>query len=95
MSSISTKQTRIYGLAAFSTLAIVPYTLIGMRDVNGRLFARVEGEREVEEAEVHALLREWRWWNAGRALLPLVGCGLGWWAMISDGRIGALGAILS
>ena len=30
----------LYGLAAFSTLSIIPYTLLLMRDVNGKLMSK-------------------------------------------------------
>ena len=77
----------------------MPYTFLGMASVNSKLFA-LANEKETKTQTVAAgegavldLLREWRWWNAGRAALPMLGCGIGWWAVCSDVPMGGKGAV--
>ena len=91
-SSFSATRAQLYASAAGLTLAIVPYTLIGMRAVNDKLHAKADGKEkddtrqppQLEDANMRDLLTEWAWWNAGRSLLPLGGCVLGWYATLGE-----------
>ncbi len=82
----------LYGLAAISTLSIVPYTLIFMRGVNGKLISKSDDPNNMSLDDIVANLNKdgeestkelIDWWatlNFGRGLLPLVGTIVGTWA---------------
>ena len=81
----------LYGLAAISTLSIVPYTLVLMRGVNGKLINKSEGSKSMSvdellsdlnanEESAKQLIDWWATLNVGRGLLPLVGTIVGTWA---------------
>lgn len=81
----------LYGLAALSTLSIIPYTLIVMRDVNGKLLNKANDLKTMSlddiitnlndsEESAKELIDWWATLNLGRGLLPLVGTIVGAWA---------------
>ena len=81
----------LYGLAAISTLSIIPYTLILMRGLNGKLIRKSNGLEKtsikdivgIEDADEESAKQLIDWWatlNLGRGLLPLVGTILSSWA---------------
>ena len=82
----------LYGLAAISTLSIVPYTLILMRGVNGKLISKSDHPKNMGlddtaanvskdgEESAKELIDWWATLNVGRGLLPLVGTIIGTWA---------------
>ncbi|OJJ47678.1 hypothetical protein ASPZODRAFT_131230 [Penicilliopsis zonata CBS 506.65] len=88
-----------YLIAAVASAGIIPYTLLVMGRTNARLEAhatrddpghiRVEekqallGRREAEDREVPALLVKWSALNATRAIFPLIGAAVGFYATIS------------
>jgi len=89
----TSQKTRLWATAAALTIAIVPYTLLVMGSVNGGLHARerevrsrggeAKGLGEAWENETRRLMNVWKWTNAGRGLLPLMGCVAGWLALSS------------
>lgn len=81
----------LYGLAALSTLSIVPYTLVLMRSVNGKLLNKANDLKDMSLDDIVTNLNDSEesekelidWWgtlNFGRGLLPLVGTMVGAWA---------------
>ena len=81
----------LYGLAAISTLSIIPYTLVLMRGVNGKLVRKSDdlkkmsvheiiGIEDANEESAKQLIDWWGMLNLGRGLLPLVGTIVGSWA---------------
>jgi hypothetical protein len=72
-------------VAGLFTAAIVPYTLIFMMVVNGKLTdaARAAEKGKVDTKEVDALLGRWTVLNAVRGLLPLLGGAVGLWSAMN------------
>jgi hypothetical protein len=81
----------LYGLAALSTLSIMPYTLVVMRGVNGKLLNKANDLKAMSLDDIATNLNDSEesakelidWWgtlNFGRGLLPLVGTIVGAWA---------------
>lgn len=63
-----------YGIAAVSTLGIVPFTLVGMKANLGALLEqRVWGD--VDKGRLRELLRRWSGLNWYRAIMLMVGFG--------------------
>jgi hypothetical protein len=67
--------------AAASVLGIVPYTLVVMRGMDGRLMELAEGAAEAKGESTLALVRRWGALSLGRGLLSLLAVGLGLLAM--------------
>lgn len=79
---LSKNSTRLYSLAAVLTIGIVPYTISVMSTTNNRLLAMADqgsgsgdaGEpAKIKDNEVVELLTRWKYLNAIRSLLPLIG----------------------
>lgn len=73
---------KIYALASATTLSLIPFTLIFMRDVNASLLkagsAVATGTAEVLSQDAAKLAVErWGYLNMQRALFPLIGGLLG------------------
>ena len=88
-------QTRgeLYGLAALSTLSIIPYTLLIMRGVNEKLISKANDTMTMSsddivvnqgdgEESAKELIDWWAILNLGRGLLPLLGTAVGAWATL-------------
>ena len=85
---------QIYALAALVTGSIVPYTLVFMRSVNGKLNHKVQDSKELDRSEemneskaqkgehTDELLGWWSILNAGRGFLPFIGACLGIYASV-------------
>ncbi|KAI4721819.1 hypothetical protein E4T48_01909 [Aureobasidium sp. EXF-10727] len=76
--AVGVRHSPLFVLAAVSTIAIVPFTLVFMKNTNNKLLeyaARAKkDELSVTETEdVDALLRRWTLLNSVRGLLPLAG----------------------
>jgi hypothetical protein len=77
--------------AAVSTMSIVPFTLVAMKEANGGLHEREEEVRKADgqvkgekwEEETRELVKSWGRLNAVRGVLCAAGCGFGWWAFMS------------
>ncbi|KAJ5938718.1 hypothetical protein N7466_001852 [Penicillium verhagenii] len=67
----------IYGLAAASTISIVPFTWIFMTPTNNALFA-MHAASEPDFQEARELSVRWQWLHVIRSLFPLVGAVIGW-----------------
>ncbi len=89
--TLNQNQGELYGLAALSTLSIVPYTLIIMRGVNAKLISKADDLRarstddivantDEEKRSAKELIDWWATLNFGRGLLPLMGTIVGAWA---------------
>ncbi|KAI4210312.1 MAG: hypothetical protein LQ351_006836 [Letrouitia transgressa] len=86
---------QLYALSALATCSIVPYTLICMKSVNGKLKNKVQDSMELDRSEEmneskarkgeHSdeLLGWWSILNAGRGMLPFIGACLGIYASVS------------
>jgi hypothetical protein len=85
---------RSYIFAAIFSIAIIPYTLIALKDVNGKLLGRAdevdvlggEGVTEVglkKEDTTRALLDKWGVLNLGRAASLAVATLIGTWATLN------------
>ena len=93
--TLNQPKAEIYGLSAFLTLSIVPYTLIFMSEVNSKLSSKAEESKGlgVDDKIVEAglpkgesskeLLDLWATHNFVRGFFPLVGSILGLWTTIS------------
>lgn len=72
----SSGQATYFAMAAASTIAIIPYTLIFLQPTSKELFRREEGARGktagVEGSTVE-LVRKWGRINLVRAFLPAIG----------------------
>lgn len=87
-------KAEMYALSALFTLAIVPYTAIGMQPTNKKLKKKLDdmkgldiGEKATEIGlakgeSAKELLDWWATLNFGRGILPLVGAILGMWATL-------------
>ncbi|KAL8834951.1 MAG: hypothetical protein Q9170_003528 [Blastenia crenularia] len=87
-------KAEVYALAALATASIVPYTLIFMKNVNGKLNRKVEDSKKLDRSkemdessdkkEDHAqeLLSRWTIHNAARAMFPFTGACLGIYATV-------------
>lgn len=85
-------KAEVYALAALVTGSIVPFTLIFMKNVNGKLYNKVEKSKGLDRTEEmdekedkkgersHELLGWWAIMNTSRALLPFTGACLGIYA---------------
>jgi hypothetical protein len=65
---------KLYAVAAFSTLAVAPFTVFLMGPTNARLllFAdKVDKGEEISDKDVTAQLGKWKFLNYTRYLLPL------------------------
>ncbi|KAL9609090.1 MAG: hypothetical protein Q9167_006122 [Letrouitia subvulpina] len=92
------RMAQLYALAALATCSIVPYTLICMRSVNGKLKHKVQDSKKLDRSEEmneskarkgeHSdeLLGWWSILNAGRGMLPFVGACLGIYASVGQYR---------
>ncbi|KAK9319770.1 DUF1772-domain-containing protein [Lipomyces orientalis] len=69
----------LYFTAAILTVGVVPFTLIAMNHTNNSLIAMAEQKKDASgsvkpnEEPVEVLLKEWRFLNGIRSLLPLLG----------------------
>ncbi|KAL2169151.1 hypothetical protein VTG60DRAFT_6391 [Thermothelomyces hinnuleus] len=79
-----------YGLAAVSTIAMVPFTWLVMAPTNNTLF-RLEslGSGVTDLALVRTLLVRWAWLHAVRSLSPLLGAFVGFTGLVQE--LGARG----
>ncbi|KAK0509279.1 hypothetical protein JMJ35_008650 [Cladonia borealis] len=87
-------KAEMYALSALLTVAIVPYTAIGMQPTNKKLKKKLEemkgldiGEKATEIGlakgeSAKELLDWWATLNFGRGIFPLVGAILGMWATL-------------
>ena len=85
-------KAEIYALAALATGSIAPFTLIIMKNVNGKLYGKVEESKELDRSEEmnetkakkgehsQELLKWWSILNASRGMLPFTGACLGIYA---------------
>ncbi|KAL8963520.1 MAG: hypothetical protein Q9193_000236 [Seirophora villosa] len=85
-------KAEVYALAAIATGSIVPFTLIVMKTVNGKLYRKVEKSKGLDRSEEMSesqdkkgeksqeLLDRWAMLNFGRGLLPFTGACLGFYA---------------
>lgn len=85
-------KAEVYALAAVATGSIVPFTLIFMKSVNGKLNHKVENSKHLNRMEEmnetkdkkgdhsQELLSWWAVLNFTRGLLPLAGASLGIYA---------------
>ncbi|KAL8859092.1 MAG: hypothetical protein Q9178_004355 [Gyalolechia marmorata] len=85
-------KAEMYALAAIATGSIVPFTLIFMKNVNGKLDQKVEGSKHLDRLDEmneskdkegehsQELLDWWAVLNFTRGLLPLTGASLGIYA---------------
>ncbi|KAI4229350.1 MAG: hypothetical protein L6R40_008062 [Gallowayella cf. fulva] len=85
-------KAEIFALAAIATGSIVPYTLIFMKGVNGKLYKKVKDSKHLDRSEEideskdkkgersRDLLDRWAFLNFVRGLLPFAGASLGIYA---------------
>lgn len=85
-------KAEIYALAALATGSIVPFTIIFMTSVNGKLYRKVQDSKHLSRTEEmneskdkkgeksQELLDRWAIMNFTRGLLPLTGASLGIYA---------------
>ncbi|KAL8721309.1 MAG: hypothetical protein Q9225_001969 [Loekoesia sp. 1 TL-2023] len=90
--TLNHNKAEVYALAALATGSIVPFTLIFMKNVNGKLNNKVEESKELDRTEEmneskakkgehsQELLNWWAVLNFGRGLLPFTGACLGIYA---------------
>lgn len=74
----------INALAAATTIAMVPFTLIFMVPTNNALFA-LHASSEASFDEVRGISVRWQWLHIARSLFPLAGAVVGWkglWASL-------------
>jgi hypothetical protein len=80
----STEASKLFVVAALSSISIVPFTLSAMRSTNGRLIQLAGTEEKaaamIKSEEVSELLGKWQTLNAIRAALPLLAAAIGWYA---------------
>ena len=86
---------QLYALAVVAAISNIPYTLIVMQDVNGKLLAKcadAEGLNIKEKATqvglpkgetTTDLLNRWKFYNMIRGLLSLSAAALGMWATLA------------
>ncbi|KAF7585480.1 hypothetical protein BBP40_010818 [Aspergillus hancockii] len=70
----------IYGIAAATTIAMVPFTWIVMVPTNNALFA-LHAASDAALEEVRGLSVRWQWLHVVRSLFPLAGAIIGWKAL--------------
>jgi hypothetical protein len=75
----------LYSAAAILVPAIVPFTLVVMKDTNGKLHqkAKSTGVEVKEDSELTTLLSKWQLLNSTRALFPGLAAVLGMWAIVA------------
>ncbi|KAL8698873.1 MAG: hypothetical protein Q9224_001656 [Gallowayella concinna] len=88
-------KAEIFALAAIATGSIVPFTIIFMTGVNGKLYNKVKVSKhlgrheEIDESKdkkgenSQALLDRWAILNFTRGLLPFAGASLGFYASMA------------
>lgn len=93
--TLNQPKAEFYGLSAFLTICIVPYTLVLMRGVNGKLLSKaaqistLKKDDEFDESQLpkgqssKELVDLWATYNAVRSILPLAGSAVGLWTTIS------------
>lgn len=72
--------TALYATAMVLVPSIVPYTIVLMRGINGKLMEKAEagqGQGKGEGEETWELLRQWKVLNWGRAVIVLTGYVMG------------------
>lgn len=74
-----------YGLAAALTIAVVPYTIIGMTATNKALMQVASGAAALSEDATRSLLVRWNGLNMVRSMLPLAGAVVGVWTLVARG----------
>lgn len=80
----SPEKWREYAAAGVLTMGIAPYTFGIMAGTNGKLATVAAGKGKGtgrEEEDVLVLLRRWSGLNLGRSVFPLIGAGVGLWAL--------------
>jgi len=83
---VARNTTTLYGAAAILTLSIMPYTIAAMSSTNNTLLARskpISEPTSLVSTEIEKLVNDWIWLNGFRSLLPLAGCLLGAFAILS------------
>lgn len=90
--TLNQHKAEVYALAALVTGSIVPYTLIVMKGINGKLNRKVQESKQLDRTEEFSekeakkgersqeLLSRWATLNFGRGLLPFAGACLGMYA---------------
>ncbi|KAL8731861.1 MAG: hypothetical protein Q9166_003145 [cf. Caloplaca sp. 2 TL-2023] len=90
--TLNQHKAEIYALAAIATGSIVPFTLIFMKKINGKLNQKVQQSKHLHRTEEmneskdkkgehsQELLSRWAKLNFARGLLPLAGACLGMYA---------------
>ena len=84
----------LYALAGASAMAVAPFTLLVMAEVNGKLIAKEEETKSLKATDevvevglggesVPTLLKTWASLNLIRGFFPLVGALLGCWAALA------------
>jgi uncharacterized membrane protein YeaQ/YmgE (transglycosylase-associated protein family) len=81
-------QWKQYAAAAGLTIAIVPFTIVVMAGVNGKLMAEAAGIVGAAEAttahDTLELVRKWSTMNLVRSVCPLLGAAVGLWTLIQQ-----------
>ena len=79
-------KTLLYLGATLFTPSIAPFTIIGMKGINGKLHAKADSlsltETGVEDGTVGELAEQWKWYNLVRAVLAGTGAVLGLTAVL-------------
>ena len=70
-------------IAAITTVAIVPFTLIFAQPTIDKLMAYHDKKTDLSEREVKDLVQEWSNYNAVRAMFPLAATGVGLWSALA------------
>lgn len=93
--TLNQPKAEFYGLSAFLTICVVPYTLVLMRGVNGKLLSKaaqistLKKDDDFDESQLpkgqssKELVDLWATYNAVRGILPLAGSIIGLWTTIS------------
>lgn len=79
--------TLLYAVAGATTIAMVPYTWIFMRNINSSLFAAngwTDAIKETSGGRIRGLVASWSRYNAVRALFPLSGAIVGVLTLIGE-----------
>lgn len=75
----------LYSAAAILVPAIVPFTIIFMKETNAKLHLKADSSSvdAKRDGELFALLAKWQLLNSARALLPGIAAVLGLWGAVT------------
>lgn len=73
-----------YVAAAACVVAIVPFTLTAMRDINGKLHKAAAAKTETDKTQVAALVKRWDKFNMTRSALTFMGAVVGFTTLLSS-----------